>query len=336
MNINEVNIVQLALENLEKGTDIKGKLGEDFTQKDYDGKIELYIGKQLLKFNIEVKAEIREYQLMKLLQSAEKNSPKMIIAKKISPKMKGILREHHIPYLESSGNMWLRQDGLFIWIDSMKPIQSGEEKINRAFTKTGLKIVFQFLLDDQWVNYPYREIASRSEVSLGNINYVMNGLQENGYLIRQNRKDFRLIKKKELLEKFMVLYEEKLKPSIFLEKFRFLKEEDRLRWKDLPLKNQKTFWGGEPAGDLLTNYIIPETFTLYTTESRNELIKNYRLIPDPEGNVSAYKKFWTFTEVNKNIVPPLLAYIDLMNTGDRRCIETATKIYEQILQHKFE
>jgi hypothetical protein len=102
------------------------------------------------------------------------------------------------------------------------------------------------------------------------------------------------------------------------------------------LKDQKTFWGGEPAGDLYTNYLKPEIFTLYTTETRNELIKNYRIIPDPMGNIQVYKKFWTFTEANDHVVPPLLAYTDLMNTGDRRCIETANKIYEQILQNKFE
>jgi hypothetical protein len=33
-------------------------------------------------------------------------------------------------------------------------------KGNRAFTKTGLKVVFQFLLKDKFVNMPYREIAA--------------------------------------------------------------------------------------------------------------------------------------------------------------------------------
>jgi hypothetical protein len=323
------------LENLEKATQITGKW-KPFTQKELDGKIELKIENQIVTFNVEVKTEVREHQLMKLLQRAEENRPFMVIAQRIFPKIKETLREHRIPYLEINGNIWLQQDKLLIWIERNKPIQAVEEKINRAFTKTGLKVVFQFLLDDQWINYPYREIAQRTEVGLGNINYVMNGLQENGFLIRQNQKEFRLIKKKELLEKFMAAYQEKLKPAIHIETFRFLKEEDRFTWKKLPLKNQKTFWGGEPAGDLLTNYLNPEVFTLYTTETRNELIKNYRLIPDPKGNVHAYKKFWTFTEVNDNIVPPLLVYIDLMNTGDRRCIETANKIYEQLLQNKFE
>ena len=65
------------------------------------------------------------------------------------------------------------------------------------------------------------------------------------------------------------------------------------------------------------------------------MIKNYRLIPDELGKVLVYKKFWNIAEENKNTVPPLLVYTDLMNTGDRRCIETAQKIYEQFLQNQF-
>ena len=97
----------------------------------------------------------------------------------------------------------------------------------------------------------------------------------------------------------------------------------------------KTLWGAEPAGDLLTDYLRPGELTMYTLEDKRELIKNYRLIPDEKGNVKVYQKFWNYDEVNDNIVPPLLVYIDLMNTNDRRCKETAQKIYEQLLQNKF-
>ncbi len=53
-----------------------------------------------------------------------------------------------------------------------------------------------------------------------------------------------------------------------------------------------------------------------------------------KGNVKAYQKFWMYDEENNNIVPPLLAYADLINTNDRRCIETAQKIYDGLLQNK--
>jgi hypothetical protein len=125
-----------------------------------------------------------------------------------------------------------------------------------------------------------------------------------------------------------------LKPTLGVGSFRFLKQEDFHNWKNLPLKSGKTWWGGEPAADLYTNYLKPEILTLYTLESRSELVKHYRLIPDPNGHVQVYQRFWKKDEVNDVMVPPLLIYADLMNTGDRRCIEAGEKIYNELLQDK--
>lgn len=64
-------------------------------------------------------------------------------------------------------------------------------------------------------------------------------------------------------------------------------------------------------------------------------MKKYRLVPDNNGNVKVFKKFWENDAVNNNVVPPLLVYTDLINQGDRRCTETAQKIYDEYLQDKF-
>ena len=53
-------------------------------------------------------------------------------------------------------------------------------------------------------------------------------------------------------------------------------------------------------------------------------------MPDPQGNIHVYKKFWKITQLNKNIVPPLLIYADLINSGDPRNIEVANKIYPDL------
>jgi hypothetical protein len=185
------------------------------------------------------------------------------------------------------------------------------------------------------VNQPYREIAKRTNVGLGNINNVMNGLKEQGYLLDLNKQEYKLTKKKDLLEKWMVAYAEKLKPNLLIGTFKFLKEEDFYNWKAIHLENQKTYWGGEPAGDFFTHHLRPGELTLYTTETKIELIKHYRLIPYENGNIKVYKKFWNYDEVNYNVVPPILAYADLANKDDKRCIETAQMIYDKLLRDNF-
>lgn len=52
---------------------------------------------------------------------------------------------------------------------------------------------------------------------------------------------------------------------------------------------------------------------------------------DLEGNIKVFRQFWIDEQENTNSVHPLLAYADLMNKGDRRCTETAQKIYDEYL-----
>src|SRR5215210_5139649 len=317
----EDETIHIALENLEKNAGIKGKW-KDTGPKEIDGQIEFRINNNPLKLHTKIKKEIRIHQLPQLFAMAERYKPLMIVAKHIFPRVKEELREKGVAYLETNGNIYLKQDDLMLWLDVQKPLPTTVDKTSRAFTKTGLKVIFHFLLNEQFLNMPYREIAKLTEVALGNINYVITGLKEKDYLIKLNKDEFRLHNKKGLLEKWMAAYAERLKPTLLIGTFRFLKEEDFAKWKNLPLRNGKTWWGGEPAGDLLTNYLKPAELILYTTETRNDLIKNYRMVPDEKGNIKVFKKFWHDDERNDNVVPPLLAYTDLMNTNDRRCIET--------------
>jgi hypothetical protein len=333
MNTKEVDIVEIALEKLKKDTKITGKWGNN-AEKEIDGTIKLVIDGQEHVFNAEVVTELRNHQLLNIVRKAEKYKPFMIIAKNLFPKIKEELRQLNIGYIEVNGNIYAKVPGMMVWVDAHKPLKQEVEKTNRAFTKTGLKVIFQFLLDEQLVNMPYREIANTTEVGLGNINYIIHGLRDMGFLIDLNKNEYKISKKRELLDKWITAYAEKLKPALLIGRFRFLKEDDFLNWKKLKLDNNKTWWGGEPAGDLLTNYLKPAELTLYTVQTRTDLIKKLRLIPDEKGNVKIFKKFWHYTEVNENITPPLLVYADLLAKNDRRCTETAQKIYDELLQDK--
>ncbi len=327
----EDEIVQIAMENLQNNSGIIANWIKG-NESGIDGQITFRVEEKILNFNAEIKQELRNHQLPQIFDQATQYYPLIVIANHIFPKIKEDLRQRKIAYLEANGNIYLHHNNTTIWIDTKKPIQNEKVKDNRAFTKTGLKVIFHFLLNENIINQTYREIASQTNVGLGNINYVINGLKEMGFLIKLDKDNYKLINKKELLNKWIGAYDERLKPAIKVGTFCFLIQEDFNNWKKIALRNKKTWWGGEPAGDLLTGYLRPAELTIYTIEPRNDLIKNYRLIPDEKGNVEVYKKFWQYDEVNENIVPPLLVYADLINTNDKRCLETAMKIYEQLIQ----
>ena len=328
----EVNIIHTAIENLERTTGIRVTWNE-LQKGDFDGTITLNTNGNRIVFNVETKKELRNHQLNVILNRAQINRPTIIVANKIFPTIKEYLRDHNIAYLEVNGNVYIKHKDILIWIDGNKPIPDIKDKTNRVFTKTGLKIVFHFLLNEDMINYPQRQIANITEVGLGNINNVLKGLKELNFIVRVNKNEYKLTNKKKLLEKWMEAYDEKLKPNLEIGTFRFLKENDFTNWRNVKLRNMKTWWGGEPAGDYLTNHLRPGVLTLYTTETRKELIKNYRLVPDEDGNVKVFKKFWTIDDVNDNIVPPLLIYTDLINKHDKRCNETAEIIYNEFIKN---
>jgi hypothetical protein len=300
------------------------------------GKIVFKLEKQVLKYNVVFKNEWRNHHLQQLINYKNGNNlPLIAVGNSLFPKMKQQLRQLNIAYLEANGNLFLKSNGTTILIDTNKTAVNTEKKAGRAFTKTGLKLVFQFLLDENWLNMPYRQIGERMAIGTGNITNIMNGLKQEGYLLPLNKNDYQMYNKRKLLERWMEEYENRLKPALKIGTFRFLKNDELQDWKELRLKKNRTCWGGEPAADLLTGHLRPAELTLYTAETRNELIKNYKLVPDENGHIVAYEKFWHGDEMNDQIAPAVLVYADLMNTGDARCIETAQKIDDGILQGKF-
>jgi hypothetical protein len=327
-------IVNKALENLNEQTQITGSWKPPNVGDWLDGTITLQLEDGEANFNVEIKTELRS-RLLEQIENYQRNYPPfLLVAGKLLPKIKAELRQCGIAYLEANGNIYLRNNGTLLWIDTNKPLDIGIKRASRAFTRTGLKLVFQFLLSEIWINQPYRKIAEQTGISLGNIANIFQGLKQERFLIPVNNSQYVLSNKKSLLNEWARAYELRLKPTLKIGTFRFLKEEDFYSWKKIQLQNGKSWWGGESAADLLTGYLRPSELTIYTTETRAELIKNYRLIPDDDGKIKVYQKFWWEDEVKDNLVPPLLVYSDLIDKDDRRSAETAQKIYNDFLQDK--
>ena len=101
----------------------------------------------------------------------------------------------------------------------------------------------------------------------------------------------------------------------------------------LNIKEGEILWGGEPAAALITNKLRPQEFTIYSNLDLPEIAKVLRLVPDKNGNIEIYQKFWQNNNWNQNTVPALLIYTDLMNSGYGRNVEIANQIFENELQH---
>ncbi len=315
-------LINTTIENLYQIAGIRANWKENEL---FDGEIILQINGIKSNFVVKIKKELREYQLHEIDEIHKKYNNLIVIAEHIFPKLKTQLRKAKVAYLEMNGNLFLQTKQLYCFIDTQKRTNK-RKKTNRAFTKTGLKVVFHLLQKKELINKSQREIAQTTGVALGNIPLIIKGLKKMGYLIPINKKTYAWQKRKELLEMWINQYAIELKPKLFKNKYRLNEN-----WQSMKLNTKKTVWGGEPAADILTNYLRPEKFTLFTKENNTDLIKNYKIIPDKDGELEVMEMFWNNIELKKT-APSLLIYADLIIEGGKRNTETAHKIFNEFIQ----
>jgi hypothetical protein len=329
VNMSELEMVETALENLKRDTGITGNWTRE-PHHLFDGTLLLTIGKDRIAFSVLLKKELKPHQLPEVIRHLNQNDPALIVAGRLLPKVREELRRNQLSYLEANGNFHYRSGQTWIFLDSNPSLPISQNLKNRAFTKTGLKLVFEILQDPEFLKLPYRTIASQTKTSVGNVVNVLSGLKQAGFLMPIRKNEWLLQNKKALILRWAESYAQNLKPALKMGTFRFLKDEPH--WTKIPLTENQTYWGGEPGADLLTHYLTPTEFTLYTGESRSELMKKYRLVPNEKGNVFIFEKFWSGGSTPNSAAPTLVVYADLVATEDSRCIEAASRIYDEYLQ----
>jgi len=269
--------------------------------------------------------EVRPLQLERLTQLNADHPNVLIMADRITSDAKEALRNRKVAYLEANGNIFLDQPGLFLWVDSQPPLPFRREVRNRAFTKTGLKVLFHLLQDASLIERTQRELAELAGVALGNIPQVIQGLRDKGYLTSKKEGGLAWQNREELLQRWMIAYENTLRPSLMRGRYRLQGD-----WTEAPLTTGMSVWGGDAAADLLFNHAEPQHFVLYTLEAPGELLTKYRLLPSEEGELTALELFWN-PPAQAKTAPPLLVYTELTLTGGKYNEEPAQALYEQYI-----
>lgn len=256
----------------------------------------------------------------------------VMIIPQVTADMADRLRDDDTQFMDSAGNCFINQPPLYLFIKGNK--LQGVVKapaVGRAFKQTGLRVLYALLCNPGLENETYRAIAAKTDVALGMVNWVLNELNELGYLVETGKgraRHIRLIGKEKLLERWITGYAEQLRPKLLMGRYRGADG----WWQKAVLKPEKAQWGGEVAAGKLTDYLKPQTITVYVDKDNPEavLIQN-RLKKDPEGDVELLHRFWQPDTIvpHGEAVHPILVYADLMATGNQRNIETARILYDE-------
>ena len=286
---------------------------------------------------VEFKNEVRP-QFATSFKVQNSKYPTLIASNYITPKAKAIFKEKKISYLDSYGNAFIQLPQLKIYTEhgNGKPVIPDSTKV---FTQAGAQLIFQLLNRAEEVNETVRRLAHISSISVGSVSKIMNGLFDDGFLVQWNNdKKYQLNRKEELLDRWIPILNEKVLPNHKIGTYSFTGNLEE-HWKTQFLR-PNVWWSGEPGAALLTDYLYPEKYSLFTTLSAKEIMTVLKLVPDPKGKITLYKPFWGDTNNTaimnyKNTVHPLIIYAQLIHSGDPRNIETAQIIYNEHIAPKF-
>ena len=142
----------------------------------------------------------------------------------------------------------------------------------------------------------------------------------------------------ELIDEWVEAYPHKLKAKQRIATFT---TDDPEWWKAIDLNKFGALWGGEIAAARYTRYLNPKDAVIYVNkEHMAKFLKTARLRKIAQNEQAALRvdliePFWKEEQnggKTADLVHPLIAYADLLETGDPRNLETANIIHEKYLR----
>lgn len=353
--LTEQNILQQAVEALEQNTGLVLAIQPTETPPG-DGVADaiLRLGPDGGQLVAEVKKWAQQANLG-VLMNLIRNIPGegILIADYINPNMAEKLRHENIQFIDTRGNAYINQPPIYVYVNRHK-LNASKLRVKtlpdmmktpttRAFEQKGLMVTYAFLCQPELVNAAYRDIAKITDVAVGTVNKVIDALKAADFIRETgiNKKHRRLINHEKLLDRWIEFWPDKLKTKLYVGEFAAM---DPYWRKDVDMEEYGGYWGGEIAGAMYTDYLKPEVATVYLPRGNlTEFLMDMRLRKATEwnenaqGRVMVYHTFWDerldmFEPVQKpGIVHPILAYADLVATGDTRNLEVARMIYDKYI-----
>jgi hypothetical protein len=305
-----------------------------------DAIIEVETDRHKHRFGAEVKTVDRfATPAMLKAQGQALHDPPLLVAPYITREVAEHCRQLRLPFIDTAGNTYLEAAGLLVYVvGQARPVELWQGNF-RALNRAGLKLTFALLCRPRLLDENYRNIAAAAGVALGTVGAAMKDLEARGFFNLETHPHLRkLLDPKRMLEEWVTHYPITLRPKLNLGRFRA----DPQRLQHTALAPLNAYWGCEPAAEKLTRYLKPAHFTIYTGEPIAKLVAAGRMRAEAGGNVEILEKFWKFptAHTDKNdapdVVPPILAYADLLATNDGRNAEAARMIYEQRIEPAFD
>jgi len=266
-------------------------------------------------------------------------APAAILCRYVPEDAARLLREEGIAFADTLGNLHLQAPGVRLWEVGNRPPREREGEPRRLTDPAALRLINAYINEPGTLGQPYRKTAQDYGIGLATITAVKGALLREGFMNRTGRREWKLARIPELVERFVQGYAAKLRPRLFIGRFRAREKnlDDALAALARIAQDRGIDWAvtGEYAAKEMTRYLRPGHLTVFTDDRWEQAHDQAGLAKDREGPVTLLRIFPGAKGKPGNKWPManrLMVYAELIHEADGRTIETGRMLLEKYLK----
>jgi hypothetical protein len=310
----------------------------------HDATLEILTDWGPLQLVAEIKKTIKRPMLQHLLLMKKDNLvPLILLAEYVNTAIGEDLRKNRINFIDCQGNAFLYIPGkIFVDIQGKKPVKEIEKTQTALFQPKGMQLLFVLLTQENAINEPIRVLKQKAGIAFERTATAITELKTKGFVFETKDKRLQFVNKRNLLEKWLANYGDRLRPKLVLGAYKIApsaaEQAPDLLQKAFPDDNGNYAIGGGLAGDLLMHYYRGPTTEIFVLPDQvGKVCRTLKLIPARETDATLLNLFTPAVIYQKQNLPhpiahPLLIYAELLYQGGDRAAEAAGQIYDAYLK----
>jgi hypothetical protein len=277
------------------------------------------------------------YQLKKLI-GIDKGKYPVFAAPYVSEKSRAILASENIGYIDLIGDVYLRFDSVLV--DRISNLErETERRLTRGIFAKKATRVLRTILNTPDHLWKITELANICRMSPAGVYFIVNQLEDKGYILRGKDKDIKVVDSKRLLKDWASNWTvEKSKSTGF---FSFAKSTEEIISKVSKIGNElklKYALTGMAGASMVSPFVRYNDVWLYVSGDIDGLVKKLDLRPTTSGaNIRIFEPydegvFMGSREIRDvNVVSNIQLYVDLFSYPARGQ-EQAERLLEKNLK----
>lgn len=257
--------------------------------------------------------------------------PVLLLTEYVTPQMADELRAHAIQFVDTVGNAFLEQRGLFVWVAGRRrppKIAAARRDLHAA----GLRLLF-VLLRGRHGGATQRVLADEAGIALGGVGRILHELERRNWIRKQADDTYALQDPAAMLRRWDEGFADTLRPKLQLHVCRARPGVELL---DLPARivdaqlTGRVLAGGELGAAILTQHLKPAAATLHLVDiDEKEVMRRLELVPDRRGDIALLRNVGREENVaaretaRVTVADPLLLHAELLVRHDDRLREIA-------------